>query len=49
MTKLDLCDMEEFCRLESGEKTIAIKRGRWWPQTAKQDGDRINKQIIYST
>ena len=24
MRKLDVCDMEEFCRLESSEKTIAI-------------------------
>ena len=20
---------------------------RWWPQTAKQDGDRISKQTLY--
>ena len=26
MRKLDVCDMEEFCRLESSEKTIAILR-----------------------
>ena len=36
--KLDVCDMEEFGRLESSEKTIAILGDRWWPQTAKQDG-----------
>ena len=35
MRKSDVC--EEFCRLESSEKTIAILRGRWWPQI---DGDR---------
>ena len=38
MGKLDECDMEEFGRLESGEKTIAILGDKWWPQT-KQDGD----------
>ena len=40
--------MEEFGRLESSEKTIAIVGDRWWPQTAKQDGDRIRKQFICS-
>ena len=46
MKKLDVCDMEEFGRLESSEKTIAILGDRWWPQTAKQDGDRIRKQFL---
>ena len=36
------CDMVEFCRLASSEKTIAILGDRWWPQTAKQDVDRIS-------
>ena len=36
--------MEEFRRLESSEKTIAILGDRWWPQTGKQDGDRIDIQ-----
>ena len=40
MPKLDDCDMEEFGRLESSEKTIAILGDKWWPQTAEQDGDR---------
>ena len=40
--------MEEFGRLESSEKTIAILGDRWWPQTAKQDGDGISKQFICS-
>ena len=45
--KLDVCDMEEFGRLESSEKNIAILGDRWWPQTAKQDGDRIIiKQLL---
>ena len=45
MRKLDVCDMEEFGRLDSGEKTIAILGDRWWPQTAKQNGDRISKTV----
>ena len=41
---LFMCDMEEFGRLKS-EKMIAILLigDRWWPQTAKQDGDRTSK------
>ena len=46
MRKLDVCDMKEFGRLESSEKTIAILRDKWWPQAAKQDGDRISKQFL---
>ena len=49
MGKLDVCGMEEFGRLESSEKTIAILGGRWWPQTAKQDGDRISEQFLCNT
>ena len=37
--------MEEFGRLEGNEKTIAILGDRWWPQTAKQDRNRISKQF----
>ena len=40
MRKLDKCDMGEFGRLESSEKTIAILGDSWRPQTAKQEGDR---------
>ena len=43
MKKLDVCDMKEFGRLESSEKTIAIPGDRWWPQTTKQDGNRMSK------
>ena len=46
MRKLDECDMEEFGRLESSAKTIAILGDRWWPQTAKQEGDRISTIAI---
>ena len=35
MRKLDVCDMEEFDRLRSSDKSIAILGDRWWPQTAK--------------
>ena len=45
MRQLDECDMEEFSRLESSEKTIAIVGDRWRRQTAKKDGDRISKQV----
>ena len=40
--------MEEFGKLENSEKTIAILGDRWWPQTAKQDGDRISTQFLCS-
>ena len=49
MRKFDECDMAEFGRLESRKKTIAILGDRWWPQTAKQDGDRIRKHFLCST
>ena len=46
--KLYVCDMEEleFGRLESSEKTIVILGDRYWPQTAKQNEDRISKQFL---
>ena len=46
MRKLDENDMEEFGRLASSERTIAILGYKWWPQTAKQDGDRTSKQFL---
>ena len=48
MRKLDVCGMEGFGRLESSEKTIAILGDRWWPQAAKQDGDKISAQFQYN-
>ena len=48
MRKLDVCDLQEFGRLEGSEKTIAIPGDRWWPQTVKPDGDRISNQFICS-
>ena len=41
--------MEEFGRLESSEKTMAILGDKWCPQTAKQEGDRISKHLLCST
>ena len=38
MRKIGECDMEEIGRLDRSEKTTAILRDRWWPQTAKEDG-----------
>ena len=46
--KLDVRKMEELGRLEGSEKTIAILGDRWWPQTAKQDGDRVSKSFLCS-
>ena len=46
MRKLSVRNMEEFGRLESSEETTAILGDRWWPQTAKQDGDRISKRFL---
>ena len=48
MRKFGVCDMEEFGSLESSEKTIAILGDRWWPQMAKQEWDKINKQFLCS-
>ena len=46
MRKLDERDIEEFGRLESSKKTIAMLGIGWCPQTAKQDGDRMSKPIL---
>ena len=39
-------DMEEFGGLEINEKTIAILRDRGYAQMVKQDGDRINQDVL---
>ena len=44
MRKIDECGMEKFGALGSSEKTIAILGDKWWPQTAKQEGDEICKK-----
>ena len=46
MRKLYGCDMEEFGRLESSDKMIAILGDAWWPQTTKRERDRISKQVL---
>ena len=46
MRKVDECDMEKFGTLDSSEKTIAILGDRWWPQKAKQQGDKLSKNFI---
>ena len=43
--KIDECDMDKFGTLHSSEKTIAILGDRWWPQTAKQQGEKISKKL----
>ena len=37
---------KKFGTLDSGEKTIAILGDRWWPQTAKQQGDKISVNFL---
>ena len=46
MRKIDECDMENFGTLDSSEKTIAILGDRWWPQKAKQQGDKMSKNNL---
>ena len=36
--------MEKFGTLDNSEKTITILGHRWWPQTAKQEGDKKIKK-----
>ena len=49
MGKMDACDMENGGTLDSSENTIAILGDRWWPQAAKQKGNKISKSffVIY--
>ena len=46
MKKIDECGMEKFGTLDSSEKTIVILGDRWWPQTAKQEGDKIGNKFL---
>ena len=48
MTKIDECDMEKFGTLNSSEKAIAVLGDRWWPQKAKQEGDKA-RNMLYVT
>ena len=45
MRVIDECDMEEFDTLDSSERTIATLGDGWWPQAAKQEGDKTSKKI----
>ena len=44
--KIDECGMEKFGTLNSSEKTIAILGDRWWPQTAKQEGNKVSNTFL---
>ena len=48
MRGMDKSGMKSFDALDSREKTIAILGDRWWPQTAKQDGDKICRRFLRS-
>ena len=37
--------MEEYDTLDNSEKTIAILGDRWWPQAAKQEGDKKDQKV----
>ena len=44
---MDECDMDKFGTLDSNEeRSIAILGDRWWPQTAKQQGDKMSKKFL---
>ena len=46
MRKIDECGMEKLSTLDSSEKTIDILGDRWWPQTAKLEGDIYAKSFL---
>ena len=46
LRKIDECGMEKIGTQDSSEKTIAILGDRWWPQTAKQQGDKVSKKFL---
>ena len=46
MGKKNECDMGKFGTPDGSEKTIAILGDRWWPQTAKQEGDKTNRTFL---
>ena len=50
MKKIDEYDMEKFgtgtLYIYCSEKTISILGDRWWPQKAKQQGDKISKKFL---
>ena len=46
MRKIDECGTEKYGTLDSSERAIAILVDRWWPQTAKHEGDKISKRFM---
>ena len=46
MRKIDECGIDKFGTLDSSEKTIAILGDRWWPQTAKQEGNKRSLEFL---
>ena len=51
MRNLDKSGMTSFDALDSREKTVGCytrRYRRWWPQTAKQDGDKIGRRFLCS-
>ena len=46
MSKIDGCDKEKFGTLDCSEKTFAILGDRRWPQTVKQEGDKVGIFIL---
>ena len=47
MRKIDEGDREKLgtTTVDTSERTIAILEDRWWPQTAKQEGDKMSKMF----
>ena len=44
---MEKIDVEKFGTLDSSEKNDRYPRSyRWWPQQAKQDGDKISKKFL---
>ena len=44
LREVDEYDMEEFNKLDSSERTIAILGERWWPQAAKQEREKTRRR-----
>ena len=47
MREINECDTEKFGTLYSSDNMIVILGDRWWPQTARQEGqDKISKCFL---
>ena len=44
--KIDECCVEKFNTTDNSYKIIAILGHSWWPQTAKQEGDKVSKLML---